>query len=445
MTTAPVFRPPCGPIASWADGGVLRATGIRYAVADRFAPPIPAPDHDEVFAATEWSPVCPQVRSEFLEQAVGGALSERPRDEHCQHLSVTMPADVDPGDGLPVMVWIHGGSYTYFAGDVPIMDPAPLVREQRVIVVAVTYRLGLFGYLGDGAHRPGNLGLLDQMEALRWVQRNIAAFGGDPRNVTAFGQSAGGDAVAHMMATPGAAGLFRRAIIQSAPLGIIAGRDRMNAAMIEAARHVDARTPIEEVLQIQARAAAAAAPFGLLAAMPFGIQYGHDPLPAEDAVEAAWEAVAPEIDVLIGHTSEEARLFVPRMPALKRLRRLPVVGDLACRFLAAVITRKAYGAASRSFAERHARAGGRAYRYLITWSVRGNSYGAAHAIDLPLLFGDEDAWRDAEFIAGATWAQITAAARQVRGLWADFARGQDLPDRGRIPDVLRYERVRPTR
>lgn len=422
---------------------MLRATGIRYAVADRFAAPRPAPDHHEVFAATTWSPVCPQVRSEFLEQAFGGGMGDRRSDEHCQYLSITMPPDAAPGHDLPVMVWIHGGSYLYYGGDIAIMDPAPLVREQRVIVVTVTYRLGLFGFLGDGADRPGNLGLLDQIEALRWVQRNIAAFGGDPRNVTAFGQSAGGDAIAHLMASPGAPALFRRAIIQSAPLGIAWGREAMYAAMSQAAREVTVDMPTEEVLELQTRAAAAAAPYRLLAAMPFGTQYGHEPLPAEKAVEAAWEAVASDIDVLIGHTSEEAMLFVPRMPALRRLRRVPILGGLASRFIAAMVTRKAYGQASESFADRHARAGGRAWRYLITWSPPGSEFGAAHAIDLPLLFGDESAWQHAEILGRATWDAVTAEARQVRQLWADFARDGELPDRGGIPGTLTYERVRP--
>lgn len=439
-STAPEFAPPCGPIRGWSDAGVTRATGIRYAAAARFTVPSPAPDWTEPYDATNWSPACPQVPSPMLDRIVGG-LGERRRDEDCLFLSVTTPADVDPADGLPVMVWIHGGSYTFFTGDVPIMDPAPLVREQRVVVVTVTYRLGLFGYLGDGGGRPGNLGLLDQIEALRWVQRNIAAFGGDPRNVTIFGQSAGGDAAAHLMATPGATDLFRRAVIQSAPLGIVTGREQMYAAMVEAAREVTPDTPTADVLAVQNRVAAAAKPFKLLAAMPFGCQYGVAPLPPEDQLEAAWDAVAPDIDVLIGHTSEEARLFVPGMPALATLRRIPVLGGLACRAIAALITKKAYATASAAFAARHARAGGRAYRYLITWSVPGNQFGAAHAIDLPLLFGDQEAWKDAELIAGVDWADLTADAQRVRDLWARFARGEELPDREEIPGVLRYERV----
>ena len=131
-------------------------------------------------------------------------------------LDLFRPRRTPPG-GAPVLVWIHGGSYTSGSGDLAIFDPARLVAENRVIVVSVTYRLGLFGFLATGNGRPANLGLLDQLEAFRWVRRNIAAFGGDPDRVTAFGQSAGGDAIAHLMAVPEAPALFRRAIIQSDP------------------------------------------------------------------------------------------------------------------------------------------------------------------------------------------------------------------------------------
>ncbi|RII90307.1 carboxylesterase family protein, partial [Clavibacter michiganensis] len=195
------------------------------ATAVRFAPPVPHPDWTEPRAATAWAPACPQPPMEELD-AVLGSFAGLAVDEDCLRVSVTMPRDVRPDDALPVMVWIHGGSYVSGAGDVPIMDPAALVAEQRVVVVTVTYRLGLLGYLGDGRDRPANLGLLDQLEALRWVARNIRAFGGDPGRVTAFGQSAGGDAVAHLLAVPEAAGLVRRAIVQSAPLGISRGRRR---------------------------------------------------------------------------------------------------------------------------------------------------------------------------------------------------------------------------
>ncbi|MFI7481174.1 carboxylesterase family protein [Kocuria sp. M1R5S2] len=440
-TTTLAFAPPCGPVRGWPDGEVLRATGIPYARADRFAAPVPAEDWTEPLDATDPAPACPQVRSMFLGRILGDALAGLPRDEHCQRLSVTLPGDVEPGESLPVMVWIHGGSYVTGAGDAPIMDPKPLVAEQRVVVVTVTYRLGLFGYLGSGHHRPANLGLLDQLEALRWVRRNIAAFGGDPDRVTAFGQSAGADAVAHLMATPGAETLFRRAILQSPPLGISRGRQRMNAAMARAAEVVTAGLPAEEVVALQAEVERHGASFGLMGAMPFGTQYGHHPLPAEEEVDEAWDRVAPHIDVLIGRTAEEARFFLPTAPVLHRWTRAPLIGPLIRRAVVGWVTSAVYSRAVRRFARRHARAGGTAHTYVLSWAAPGNPYGAAHTIDLPLLFGDERAWASTALVAGASWAEIQAHGRRVRRLWADFARGEELDDDGHIPGVLRHRRA----
>ncbi|WP_200845461.1 carboxylesterase family protein, partial [Roseomonas sp. 18066] len=140
-----------------------------------------------------------------------------------------------------------------------------------------------------------------------------------------------GDAIAHLMATPEAPQLFRRAIIQSAPLGIARGRAKMNHAMGIAADAVTEETPAMDVVAREEHVAQVAKKFGMLAAMPFGTQYGHDPLPEESGIETAWERSVPAIDVLIGHTSEEARLFLPRSPRLMRLAGLPLLGTAAVR------------------------------------------------------------------------------------------------------------------
>jgi para-nitrobenzyl esterase len=438
VNSQPSFYPPCGPVLGWRDGVVLRATGIPYATAARFQPPVAAPDKTEVFSATSPAPACPQGPVPFLDDVLGTRYGELPGSEDCQNLSITMPADLAPGERLPVMVWIHGGSYTTGSGDLAIFDPAGLVAENRVVVVSVTYRLGLFGFLATRNGRPANLGLLDQLEAFRWVRRNIAAFGGDPDRVTAFGQSAGGDAIAHLMATPEAPSLFQRAIIQSAPLGIARGRARMNHAMGIAAEAVTEETPAMDVVALEQHVAQVARRFGLLAAMPFGTQYGHAPLPEEHAIEAAWNRSAPDIEVLIGYTSEEARLFLPRSPLLMRLGRVPLAGAAAVRAVDRVVTEAVYGRAARRFARRHARAGGKAHSYVLHWHAPGNIYGSAHTIDLPLLFGNRSTWDGVGLIAGAPWEEVHDAGRQVRSLWAAFARGDSLGQQGRIPGALTY-------
>ncbi|WP_307612323.1 carboxylesterase family protein [Pseudarthrobacter sp. W1I19] len=439
MISAPTFTPPCGPVTGWHDGDVLRATGIPYARATRFQPPVPVRDWTEPFAATSPAPACPQGPVPFLDDVLGTRYGELPGSEDCQNLSITMPADLSPGERLPVMVWIHGGSYTTGSGDLAIFDPAVLVAENRVVVVSVTYRLGLFGFLATRSGRPGNLGLLDQLEAFRWVQRNIAAFGGDPGQVTAFGQSAGGDAIAHLMATPEAPQLFKRAIIQSAPLGISRGRAKMNHAMGIAAEAVDDDTPAMDVVEREDHVAQMARKFGMLAAMPFGTQYGHAPLPEESDIEAAWNRSAPGIEVLIGHTSEEARLFLPRSPYLSRLAGVPVAGTAAVRAIDWVVTETVYGRASRKFARRHAKAGGKAHSYVLHWHAPGNIFGAAHTIDLPLLFGNRNTWEGVGLIAGAAWEDVDDVGRQVRRLWTAFARGDTLGAKGGVPGALTYQ------
>jgi para-nitrobenzyl esterase len=186
-----------------ADG--RRFLGIPYAAPPtaelRFAPPRPAARWDGVRDATAPPPSCAQ--STLL------------TTEDCLVANVHTP----PADGrrrLPVMVWFHGGAYT--VGSAAGYDPTPLVTRGGVVVVGVNYRLGPLGFLTlPGADGTGvaNAAILDQQAALRWVRRNIAAFGGDPRNVTIFGESAGGHSVCMQLISPGARGLFRRAISQS--------------------------------------------------------------------------------------------------------------------------------------------------------------------------------------------------------------------------------------
>lgn len=420
---------------------MLRATGIPYATAGRFQPPVPAPDRTSRFAATTLAPACPQGPVPFLDDILGTRYGELPGSEDCQRLSITLPADLAGNEHVPVMVWLHGGSYTSGSGDLAIFDPKALVAENRVIVVSVTYRLGLFGYLATGTGRPANLGLLDQVEAFRWVQRNIGAFGGDPGCVTAFGQSAGGDSVAHLMATPEAPSLFQRAIIQSAPLGITRGRHKMSTAMGIAAEAVTEDTPMLEVVEIEGHVSQVARKYGLMAAMPFGTQYGHAPLPPEDEIEAAWNTTAPAIDVLIGHTSDEARLFLPRNPVVGRLAKVPVLGGAAVKAVNWAVTEAVYGRSARRFARRHARAGGKAYTYVLSWGAPGNFYRAAHTVDLPLLFGNQETWERAGLLAGASWDETNAVGREVRRLWASFARGDGLGETGEIPGALQYRAV----
>ncbi|GAA0963983.1 carboxylesterase family protein [Frigoribacterium faeni] len=421
------FATPSGTIVGRVDGDVVRASGIRYAESERFEAPRPiAPATDEVLAFDR-SPGSPQLPSETLTALIEGAGEGMVGDESSQYLSITLPADLADGERLPVMVWIHGGSYVTGAGDLEVYDPRSLVVEQRVIVVNVTYRLGMFGFFGDGDRVPANLGLLDQLEALRWIHDNIESFGGAADGVTLFGQSAGGDAIAHLMISDGAEGLFQRAIVQSAPLGITHGRSKMVAAMAAAVGTPSRDAPVDDVLALQAVAEKAARRFGLRGGMAFGTQYGESPLPAEADRDAAWRRVAPRIDLLIGSTSEETGLFLAFIPALKRLAGLPLVGGAVRRLLVGGTTRAIYGKDARAFADRHGAAGGRAVRYEMTWAPEGAEFGAAHVTDVPLLLGGRESWGHTMLVGRSEWADVDRRGRRIRQIWADFARTGTLP------------------
>jgi len=208
------------PVVATADGAVRGQAvaageeflGIPYAAppvgALRWRPPRPAAPWHGTRAATAYAPHCPQP---------SGSFGRASTSEDCLYLNVFAPAGAR-GKHLPVMVWVHGGSLR--TGESDDYNPAGLVRD-GVVVVTINYRLGALGFLADAAlaSRPGgpagNYGLMDQQAALRWVQRNIGGFGGNPGEVTLFGESAGGLSTLAQLISSGARGLFQRAIVES--------------------------------------------------------------------------------------------------------------------------------------------------------------------------------------------------------------------------------------
>lgn len=430
---------PCGRFRVRRDDDVIRALGLRYAAAPRFGHSEPVPATDELIDATERGPACPQLPSR-LAFIVGSPMAGLTQDEDCLVLDVVAP--VAGGPGKPVMVFFHGGAYVTGSGQAPAYDMSAMAAENGVVAVTVNYRLGIFGYLAIDGVSPANLGLLDQIAALRWVRENIGGVGGNPDDVTIFGQSAGADSVSYLMIADGVEGLFQRAILQSAPLGVQRGREAMSRAMGAAALDALGAHPevadIADLLRAQTIAAEAAAPFGTRAQMSFGPQTGHYPLPAEAEVEGRRREVARRIPVLIGTTADDAGPFVMLNRRLAPVLGAPVIGSTVRRALSVVATNRLFALPATAFATQHRRGGGHATTYVFDWKPKDSPFGACHCIELPFLMGTFDDWSDAPMLGSDSRRALTELGPPMRRLWCDFAKGlHDEADAHlRLPNAL---------
>jgi para-nitrobenzyl esterase len=370
--------------------------GVPYASAARFTAPEPL-TWDGVKDATRRGPIAPQPPSR-LERVVGPG-SGLPQDEDCLSLNVWTPG----GEGLPVLVWLHGGAFTSGSGADDWYDGALLAARGRMIVVTVGYRLGALGYLylspGFG---PANLGLLDQLAALRWVRENIAAFGGDPERVTLAGQSAGAMSALALMGHAAAPDLFRQVVLQSLPAGVppydtarAAEIGRLYLKVLGLGPGAEARLrtlPVADLLAAQTelarrtrRPGEVTPPFQLVAAG--GVR--------ADLVGGA----PPEIPMLIGTTRDEAWAFFPGAPP-EPTERLFTEGSMRL------------AAAARA-----------AHVYRFDWCPDGSPYGACHCIELPFVFGRLAAWREAPMLAGADPEVMRRLVGEVQTAWAAFVHG----------------------
>ena len=212
-----------GQVAGYIDNGIFIYKGIPYAKAERFMSPQPADSWEGVRSSRAYGPTAPQGKRTGWysdELAFSFNWNDGFPDENCLRVNIWTPG-INDGKKRPVMVWLHGGGYSSGSGqELPSYDGASLARKGDVVVVTLNHRLNVLGFLdlsafGEKYAASGNAGLLDLVAALQWVQNNVEAFGGDASNVTIFGQSGGGGKVSTLLATPYAAGLFHKAVVQS--------------------------------------------------------------------------------------------------------------------------------------------------------------------------------------------------------------------------------------
>ncbi|MFD5294511.1 carboxylesterase/lipase family protein [Streptomyces mutabilis] len=428
--------------------GVTAVLGIPYAAppfgALRFREPRPASVWDGVRDCTEFGAIAPQSAE------LPGAPVWRVGDEDVLSVNVWVPERV--GDGaLPVFFWIHGGAYTFGSSAQPDFDGTALARA-GLVVVSCNYRVGFEGF-GHVPGFPENRGLLDQVAALRWVRENIASFGGDPGNVTVAGHSAGGGSVACLMAMERTRtrGLFRRAVAHSVPnafytVGLAAAITERVAAqggVDPTAKGLLSLSPAELVAASDAVAARCGAePVAAIHAYDsviFQPVVDGEVLPA-DPLRAFASGAARDVDLLVCHALEEYR-FLHAVGAVREVTTEEELADFAealClparlvegyralmpdasvldRYLA-VFGDAQFGEYTTRLAERHARAGGRAY--LARFARRRGAARPWHTGDVPFAFGNLDAV-GADFLIGGTPDEHDRAlSRRMLRSWADFA------------------------
>ena len=311
-----VVATPAGPVHGVVAAGTRRFLALPYAAAptgdNRWRAPQPATPWTTVRDATVAPPSCTQVLP---------VVNLQTGQEDCLYLNVDAPAQ--PSDHLvPVMVWIHGGAFIVGSANDDV--PTGLVERGGVIVVSINYRLGPFGFLAHPALQAedptgslGNMGVLDQVAALQWVHDSVAAFGGDPGNVTVFGESAGGMSVCAHLQSPRSAGLFQRAIIQSGPC-VQAGLDRSVAVpqSAELTTVLGCDTAADQLACLRGRDAGA-----VLDALPgdptFLFQKAAYWFPTADDVVLPSDGAARvaagdfnQVPVMAGVTRDEGRLFM---------------------------------------------------------------------------------------------------------------------------------------
>jgi len=453
-------------------GDLWSFSGIPYARAPlgqlRWRPPQPAGAWEGIRDASEFGPIAPQrIAVPGVTSASDPAASEQ-QSEDCLSLNVwtrELPDEpAHPGTGRPVMVFIHGGGFTSGSGSVFLYRGGNLARNGDAVVITINYRLGALGFLGHRALADregflGNWGLHDQVAALRWVRDNIAVFGGDPANVTVFGESAGAFSIAALLGVPAASGLFRRAVVQSGGVHVHtveeASRTAERLAALLGLGACDRRSfeavPADELVAAADELGRSQPERGALP-LPF-LPVVDGAFLARHPVDAVAAGSAEGVDLLIGTNRDELTFFGLSNPELKALDE-----DGVARWLDHALPGvpphgviASYRAARRARAEpdgpsdiwvaagsdivfrwpslqlaaAHTARGSRAYVYLFEWEspAFGGLLGSCHALEIPFVFGAVD--RPVVQVFSGSGPDVERLSASMQRAWLVFAASGD--------------------
>lgn len=463
-----------GKIQGYKNNNVQIFKGIPYAGQPignlRFNPPPECESWEGVRDATEYGPYAIQGFTE-LEKLFGKPSWESEAD--CLNLNIWTPSA--DNNKRPVMVWFHGGAYIFGGGANPIYDGSALANIGNIVVVTINYRLGAFGFLYSSGIT-ANVGMLDQVAALKWIRDNIEAFGGDPNSVTIFGESAGGISVLTLITMPAAKGLFHRVISQSAPIldptPTIRSTENLfhelgiRVGDIDSLRKISAN----KLIDAQNKSIAKAEKRGDSELMHFRPSIDGNILPIHP-LEALKKGVGKSIDLIIGHNLEEAKLFTvfdPRMSKLNQqgLEKIVIAGlnkigvdknkclELIETYrklrkerafpvepidlLNAILTDFLFRIPEIRWAEEHHKSNKNTYMYTFTWPspAFGGKLGVCHVAELPFVFGTLHLPKVDLFFGKGSEAN-TLSQRMIKW-WTQFAHSGN-PNNNNPPTWLTYD------
>ena len=460
-----------GKIKGYISGDINKFKGIPYTeppIGDlRFRPSIRKESWGGVLDCTKYGPDVPQRISPFTPQP-------RPLqdEEKCLTLNVFSPGMDDAK--RPVLFWIHGGGFSFGSGS--RTDGTNLAKIGDVVVVTINYRLGIFGYLFV-QDKIANLGQLDQITALHWVRDNIKAFGGDPDNVTIFGESAGGVAVTSLMAMPSAKGLFKRVISESGaahpggfhPKAGVRGAERIKAELgikgdlIESLKTI----PAQKIVEVQSKMELKARTEGRR--FPYGV-YADGKTLVKHPLEAVRDGFASDVELIVGTNLNEAKLYTALTPPRdvlseeRLLRRtkgmiqffnedesLPqkiidtykntregVSSTEPQEIMDAISTDFRFRISGIRLAEAQSKHQPNTYSYLFTYQSpeMGGKLGACHGLEIAFVFGTLQ--EKARGIVPKRSEETDALSSKVIKAWASFAQNGD-PSHDGIPKWKQYE------